>query len=65
MSGHHQLSGLECEQAPGVGDGGLACCSHKESDKTEQLNSAELNLLQMPGDGRMVDVVFFGNFLCS
>ena len=40
---HHQLSGHEFEQAPGVGDGqgSLACCSpwdHKESDTTEQLN---------------------------
>ena len=40
---HHQLSGHEFEQAPGVGDGHerLACCSpwgHKESDTTEQLN---------------------------
>ena len=40
---HHQLSGQEFEQAPGVGDGqgGLACCSPggcKESDMTEWLN---------------------------
>ena len=39
----HQLSGQECEQAQGLGDGqgSLACCSpwgHKESDTTEQLN---------------------------
>ena len=39
---HHQLSGQESEQAPGVGDrrGGLACCNswgHKESDTTERL----------------------------
>ena len=39
---HHQLSGHEFEQAPGVGDGqgGLACCSPwgcKESDTTEWL----------------------------
>ena len=37
---HHQLSGDELEQTPGVGDGqgGLACCSvwgRKESDVTE------------------------------
>ena len=37
---HHQLNGLEFEQALGVGDaqGGLACCGswgHKESDTTE------------------------------
>ena len=36
---HHQLNGLEFEQALEVGDGlgGLACCSpwdHKESDAT-------------------------------
>ena len=40
---HHQLSGDEFEQTPGVGDGqgGLVCCSpwsHKESDTTKQLN---------------------------
>ena len=40
---HHQLNGHEFEQTPGVGDGQgrLACCrpwSHKESDRTEQLN---------------------------
>ena len=37
---HHQLSGHEFEQAPGVGDaqGSLACCSpwgRKESDTAE------------------------------
>ena len=37
---HHQLNGLEFEQALGVGHGQeiLACCSpwgHKESDMTE------------------------------
>ena len=37
---HHQLNGLEFEQAPGVGDGkgSQACCSpqgHKELDMTE------------------------------
>ena len=40
---HHQLDGLEFDQAPGVGvgQGSLACCSswgHKELDITEQLN---------------------------
>ena len=40
---HHQLLGLEFEQAPGTGDGqgSLVCCSpwgHKELDKTERLN---------------------------
>ena len=40
---HHQHSGDEFEQAPGVGDGqgSLAICSPqgcKESDMTEQLN---------------------------
>ena len=39
----HRLSGHDCEQAPGVGDGqgSLACCSpwaHKELDTTERLN---------------------------
>ena len=43
---HHQLNGLEFEQALGVGDGqgSLACCSpcgRKESDTTEQLNRTE------------------------
>ena len=37
---HHQLNGLEFEEAPGVGDGqgSMACCSpqgHKELDMTE------------------------------
>ena len=41
---HHQLDGLEFEQAPGVGDGqgGLACCDSwgcKEWDTTERLNN--------------------------
>ena len=40
---HHQLSGHEFEQVPGVGDGqrSLGCCipwGHKELDATEQLN---------------------------
>ena len=40
---HHQLNGLEFEQALGIGDrqGSLVCGSpwgHKESDMTEQLN---------------------------
>ena len=40
---HHQLDRHEFEQAPGVGEGqgSLVCCSpysHRESDKTEQLN---------------------------
>ena len=40
---HHQLYGLEFEQALGVSDGqgSLACSSpwgHKESDTTERLN---------------------------
>ena len=40
---HQGLSGLEFEQALGVGGGqrSLACCSpwgHKESDSTERLN---------------------------
>ena len=40
---HHQLDGLEFEEAPGVGDkqGSLACCSPlgpKESHVTEQRN---------------------------
>ena len=40
---HHQLNGLEFEQALGIGDvqESLACyssCVRKESDTTEQLN---------------------------
>ena len=37
---HHQLNGYESEQTPGIGDrqGGLECCSCKESDTTERLN---------------------------
>ena len=41
---HHQLNGLEFEQAPGdsEGQGSLACCSPwgcKESDMTDRLNN--------------------------
>ena len=41
---HHQLDGLEFEQAPGDGEGqkSLVCCSpwcHKEVNMTEQLNN--------------------------
>ena len=44
---HYPLNGLEFKQAPGDGAGqrSLACCSpwnHKDSDKTEQLNSNKL-----------------------
>ena len=37
---HHRLNGHEFEQALGVGDGqgGLACCSHKQLDMTAWLN---------------------------
>ena len=40
---HHQLSGHEFGETPGVGDGqgGLVCCNPwdlKESDMTERLN---------------------------
>jgi len=38
---HHRLNGREFEQAPGDGQGGLACCSpwdRRESDTTERLN---------------------------
>ena len=47
---HYWLNGHELEQAPRVGDGqgSLACYSpwgHKDSDKTEQLNTTELNFL--------------------
>ena len=43
MRWHHQLKGLEFEQAlgDGEGQGSLTCCSpwgHRESDETEQLN---------------------------
>ena len=43
---HHQLNGLEFQQAPQVGDGqgSLACCSSwgcKELDTTERLNWTE------------------------
>ena len=42
---HHQLDGLDFEQAPGVGDGqgSPACCSPQgceESDTTERLNNS-------------------------
>ena len=43
---HHQLSGHECEQVPGVddGQGSLVCCCPwgcKESDMTKQLNRTD------------------------
>ena len=43
---HHQLNGLNLEQALGFGDGqgSLVCCSvwgHKELDTTEQVNWTE------------------------
>ena len=48
MGRHHQLDGLESEQAPEVGDGqgSLVFCSQrsrKESDMTEWQNWTELN----------------------
>ena len=44
---HHRLNGHEFEQTPGDGErqGGLACCSScgpKESDSTEQHQTARL-----------------------
>ena len=47
---HHQLYGLEFEQAPGVGDGqeSLVCCSpwgHKGLDTTEQLNWNDCHII--------------------
>ena len=38
---HYQLNGHEFEQAVGDGEGqgNLTCCSHKQSDTTEQLNN--------------------------
>ena len=34
---HHRLTGHEFESTPGVGDGqgGLACCSHKEGSQRD------------------------------
>ena len=53
LNTHDWLIGHEFEQALGVGDGegGLTCCGpwgRKESDTTERLNWAELNMLMMP-----------------
>ena len=42
---HHRLNGSEFEQAPGVGDGQGSLATHKESDMTERLNSAEQSSL--------------------
>ena len=44
---HHQLSGPEFEQTPGIGErqGSLACYSpwgHKEWETTEQLNNNKI-----------------------
>ena len=38
---HHRLNGHEFEQTLGdsEGQGSLACCSRRESDTTERLNS--------------------------
>ena len=43
---HHWLNGHEFGWTLGVGDGqgGLACCGHKQFDTTEQLNWTELNI---------------------
>ena len=48
---HHQLSGPEFEQTPGIGErqGSLACYSpwgHKEWETTEQLNNNQKNLTE-------------------
>ena len=56
---HHQLNGLEFEQALGVGDGqgSLACCSPwgcKESDRTEWLNWTELVFLLGKSHGQRI-----------
>ena len=45
---HHKLNGREFEQTPGDSErqGSLVCCSpwgHKESDKTELLNSNKIS----------------------
>ena len=49
---HHRLNGHEFEQAPGDGEGSLACClpwGGKESDTTEQLNNnIKINFLFTP-----------------
>ena len=46
---HHRIDRHEFEQASGDGEGqgSLACCSPKESNETEQLNSK-----QWPASGR-------------
>ena len=49
---HHQLDGHGFGWTPGIGDGqgGLACCNswdHRESDMTEWLNWAELNITHL------------------
>ena len=46
---HHQLNGHKFEQALGVGQGSLACCSPwfcKESDTIERLNWTELKAVK-------------------
>ena len=53
---HHQLSGHEFEQAPGVGDGqgSLACCSpwtHKELDDWVTKLNWNINLILKHQDG--------------
>ena len=56
---HHRHNGLGFGWTPGVGDGqgGLVCCGSwrgKESDKTERLNSTELNPIWTPPGGSAV-----------
>ena len=48
---HHQLNGHEFEQTLGdsKGQGSLACCSHKESDTTQQPNNNNLLRSQVGG----------------
>ena len=58
MRWHHWLDGHEFEQALGVGDGRLVCCSswgHKESDTTERLNLTELKM----GENGNSDRIYF------
>ena len=52
---HHRLNGYEFEQTPGDSErqGSLECYSlwgHKESNKTQQLNSNKLENLAEQGD---------------
>ena len=63
---HYQLDGHEFEQAPGDGQGSLACCSpwrHKESDTTEWTELSDFWLNNEHSVKTLDSVTFLGMLL--